>query len=269
MAEKDKEKDKEQGEYHFSDPESYEEDLDLDENEQDVFAPEESDEQSESTPQPEKKNVFRNAAVVVGVLAGLVIVYQLVSWIFSAKPKTQPTAPSTIAQITKPPKKEIMPAIKQAEPVVQKALNPETDQKIAILESSQRQMMADVTLLKEQITPMNNHINQLSDQLTALNQTLERLSNQLAQQAEEISILMVRTEPKKIKVVVRRVPPIVYYIQAVIPGRAWLIGLNGSTLTVREGTRVPGYGVVRLIDSIEGKIITSSGREIRFSQNDS
>ena len=60
-----------------------------------------------------------------------------------------------------------------------------------------------------------------------------------------------------------------YYIQAVIPGRAWLVSSQGLTITVREGTSVPGYGIVKLIDPNQGRILTSSGRTITFSQQDS
>ena len=60
-----------------------------------------------------------------------------------------------------------------------------------------------------------------------------------------------------------------YYIQAVIPGRAWLIATNGSTLTVREGSTIPGYGIVRKIDPNLGKVFMSTGKVIRFSQLDS
>ena len=58
-------------------------------------------------------------------------------------------------------------------------------------------------------------------------------------------------------------------MQAVIPGRAWLIANNGSTITVREGTPIPGYGIAKIIDPIKGRVMTSSGKEIRFSQDDS
>jgi intracellular multiplication protein IcmG len=60
-----------------------------------------------------------------------------------------------------------------------------------------------------------------------------------------------------------------YNIQAVIPGRAWLIATNGATLTVSQGTAIPGYGIVKLIDPVQGKVTTSSGQIIRFSQEDS
>ena len=63
--------------------------------------------------------------------------------------------------------------------------------------------------------------------------------------------------------------PMNYYVQAVIPGRAWLIATNGSTLTVRQGSSVRGYGVVQSIDAVQGRVNTSSGRVIRFSQDDS
>ena len=82
---------------------------------------------------------------------------------------------------------------------------------------------------------------------------------------------MTRTQPKRVVHHINKpsAPPIHYYIQAVIPGRAWIIATNGSTLTVREGTNIAGYGIVRLIDPLDGRIVTSSGQIIRFSQEDS
>jgi len=71
------------------------------------------------------------------------------------------------------------------------------------------------------------------------------------------------------KKVVAATPPAQYFLQAIIPGRAWLISTNGDTVTVREGTRISSYGVVRFIDAKRGRVLTSSGQVIRFSQEDS
>lgn len=55
-----------------------------------------------------------------------------------------------------------------------------------------------------------------------------------------------------------------YYVQAVIPGRAWLKSSNGQIITVTTGDGIPGYGTVETIDSQNGVVITSTGTKIVF-----
>jgi intracellular multiplication protein IcmG len=58
-----------------------------------------------------------------------------------------------------------------------------------------------------------------------------------------------------------------FYVQAIIPGRAWLINSEGHTYTVRVGSRVPGFGVVEKIDPWQGRVVMSSGKILRFNQD--
>lgn len=55
-----------------------------------------------------------------------------------------------------------------------------------------------------------------------------------------------------------------YYVQAIIPGRAWLKNSNGQIITVAPGDAVPGYGTVSTIDSQSGVVTTSTGTKIVF-----
>jgi intracellular multiplication protein IcmG len=108
--------------------------------------------------------------------------------------------------------------------------------------------------------------------MAELNQVITQLNAKLETQSQVIERLTVRTAPKPPKPRVLNGflnQRLKYYVQAVIPGRAWLIATNGATLTVREGTLISGYGVVKLIDPTQGRVLTSSGRIIRFSQSDS
>ncbi|HAU2068045.1 TPA: type IV secretion protein IcmG, partial [Legionella pneumophila] len=143
--------------------------------------------------------------------------------------------------------------------------------KVSAIEMSQQSLRSEVNALSEQINAVNNNIKNLNAQIVNLNQIIGNMSNQIARQSEVINVLMVRTTPKKVVKISRPAVAarVIYYIQAVIPGRAWLIGSNGSTLTVREGSKIPGYGIVKLIDSLQGRILTSSGQVIKFSQEDS
>lgn len=218
----------------------------------------------------DKKDVKRNALIAVGLIVFAMVMYKLVGYMFSSK--TEPVKPeiAPITQVTPQPVQTITPVpAQQVQPVV--TADPGLSKKVSAIEIAQQSIRSEVSSLSDQVNTVNASINNLNAQITTLSQTVNNLANQVARQSDEISILMSRTRPKQIKPVARqvRVQPIVYYIQAVIPGRAWLIGTNGSTLTVRDGTKIPGYGVVKLIDSIQGRILTSSGQVIRFSQDDS
>ncbi|STX50635.1 protein IcmG (DotF) [Legionella busanensis] len=145
------------------------------------------------------------------------------------------------------------------------------DQKISAIDINQQGMRADINTLNNQLSGISSNISNLNVKIENLAQTINTLSATIEKQVSQITALSVVKKAPKVRKVVRRVivPRRVYYIQAVIPGRAWLIASNGSTLTVREGTNIPGYGVVKLIDPNQGRVLTSSGQVIRFSQQDS
>lgn len=241
---------------------------------------------SSQDPRSPQKNVRRNALIVLGLAFFAIIMYKIIGGFFagksSATKENMPPAPA--AEITpqpqpqpqvqaQPVQSEIAPQPVQpvAQPVVQEN-NTALKQEVDSIAVNQQNVQSQVSSINEQVGNVNNNVNNLSNQISKLNQTISDLTNQLNKQSTEITILMERTKPKPIKRPMR-LPQMsevnIYYISAVIPGRAWLIGTNGSTLTVREGTKIAGYGVVKLIDSMEGRILTSSGRVIRFSQEDS
>ena len=236
------------------------------------------------------KNIKRNALITVGIIVFIMLMYKFIGGMFS---KTTPTTPqenlnpAPVAEITPSPQPQPQPQVTQTEippepvqpkPVVQpqpqvtQENNSELQQKVASIEASQQTVQSEVSSMSQQVGNVNNNVNALNAQITKLNQMITDLNNQVVKQSEVINVLMERTKPKPVKPVARvrtLTPQIIYYINAVIPGRAWLIGTNGSTLTVREGTKIAGYGTVRLIDSMQGRVLTSSGRVIRFSQEDS
>ena len=240
-----------------------------------------------------KKNITRNALVVVGVIVFIMLMYKFIGGMFSkstSTPTKENVNPAPMAEVTPPPPQlqpqpqlqttptqipqepiQPQPTVQPQAPAAQEN-NTALQQKVASIEASQQTVQSEVSSMSQQVGNVNNNVNALNAQITKLNQMISVLNNQVTKQSEIINVLMERTKPKPVKRVVRVrdvVPQIIYYINAVIPGRAWLIGTNGSTLTVREGTKIAGYGTVRLIDSMQGRVLTSSGRVIRFSQEDS
>lgn len=227
----------------------------------------------------ERKNIKRNALIAVGLIVFAMVMYKLIGLMFTKKSSTESaqTAITPVAQVTPQPIQTeitptptITPVVVETQPVLNTG-DADLKQKVSAIELSQQTVRSEVNTVGQQVGAVNNNINNLNTKIANLNQVIENLSNQVTTQSQELNILMARSQPKKVKHVVHQiqVQRIIYYLKAVIPGRAWLIGSNGSTLTVREGTKVAGYGTIKLIDSMQGRVLTSSGQIIRFSQEDS
>lgn len=219
---------------------------------------------ADTRPEMQKKDVRRNAIVVVIMIVFAFLAYKLIGALFFSKSQPVTPAATPVIPVVQPitPTEPVQPV-----PVVDTGLQ----QRVSAIDNAQQNLTSSVNALSEKINTMSDTVNTMNSQISQLNQTVSQLSTQMAKQADEINVLMLRTQPKRSHPVNRRaaIQYINYYIQAVIPGRAWLIGSNGSTLTVREGTTIPGYGMVKLIDSIQGRVLTSSGKVIKFSQEDS
>lgn len=223
-----------------------------------------------------KKDIKRNALIAIGVVIFIMVMYKIIGWMFfsdkSKQVTSQPAIPP-VTQVATPQPVQTIPTtpIQQVQPATIVEDDSDLKKKVSAIEMTQQSLRSEVNALSEQINAVNNNIKNLNAQIVNLNQIIGNMSNQIAKQSEVINVLMVRTTPKKVVKISRPAVAarVIYYIQAVIPGRAWLIGSNGSTLTVREGSKIPGYGIVKLIDSLQGRILTSSGQVIKFSQEDS
>jgi hypothetical protein len=59
--------------------------------------------------------------------------------------------------------------------------------------------------------------------------------------------------------------PLVYYVQAIIPGRAWIADSNGRIITVTQGDRIEALNsTVKNIDPINGIVTLSNGMQIEY-----
>lgn len=230
----------------------------------------------------EPSNIRRNALIVIGLILLAMILYKFLGSYFSQRqlavkdpasipvqpqPQTSTTSTTTTSTPSQVPQAPSVVVQNPASPLD----SPQLDQKISSLEVGQQSMRSEVESMNSQLGGINSNLSNLSNQINQLHLIITSLSAKLDAQSKVIEHLTIVKKPAPvIKKVVRKVVRTPrYFIQAVIPGRAWLIAPNGSTLTVREGTALPGYGTVTLIDPNQGKITTSSGQIIRFSQDDS
>lgn len=215
--------------------------------------------------------------IVVGVIIVLIMGYKLVGTSSDKKILKQPPLKPQ-ATVSSLETSKVAPVVQQqAFPLENQATTPVVDakvsQKLSALESTQQSIQTDVSAVSNQLGGVSKNVDALIAKINDLNVIISNLGAKVDEQSREIDRLTIQRHRLQAKKIQRPGPHFggypKYYIQAVIPGRAWLIATNGATLTVREGTVIAGYGTVNLIDPNQGRVTTSSGQVIRFSQEDS
>lgn len=213
----------------------------------------------------------RNAVVIVGILLALLIVYKVIASVFFHEKSGKTTTTVVTKQIQSAPKVQPITPVAPVTSAVSSSEMDSLKSKLQSMEQTESTLQSQVSSLNNQLVSVNTNLNTLAEKLVQLNQQLTDMRRMVQEQADHILILKEQTKKsaKTTKRIYPHRPAVVYYLKAVIPGRAWLMTNAGSTMTVRVGTPIPGYGVVRFIDAIQGRVLTSSGQLIRFSQDDS
>ena len=226
-----------------------------------------------------ERNIKKSVLIGVAAVILILVVYKFIELKFLNKSiPIEPVTPTVVVPPAPPP--PAPPVAEQAQiqikpimpvPVVSSAgTEMKINQTLSTMEVSQESLRSDVTSVNNQLGAISNNLNLMMTKMTELNGVIASLSAKVDSQATVIQQLTVPKAQHKVHSVTHyRDQRPKFYLQAVIPGRAWLIATNGATLTVREGTPVAGYGIVKLIDPNQGRVTTSSGQVIQFSQEDS
>jgi len=132
--------------------------------------------------------------------------------------------------------------------VVNNTSGTEPSAQIKELQTSLDQMNHSVTVLESSLLSLTSSVIRLSDKVNALEKSRTK------------SIPAANIKPPVL---------LVYYLQSLTTGRAWVESSVGDFTTVKVGDSLPGYGQVKGIDVRAGNISTSSGRMIYYGPNDS
>ena len=217
----------------------------------------------------------RKALIVVLVLIFSVFIYK---WMSSSSSSKKKSVASAGVSIVKPSLKPVtlQPSVQSSMPVMATNngnIDEKIEKKLFHLEQNQEAIRSDFLVTTNQISGITTNMASMAAKIEELNQVIaqlvEKIQAQERQQVKARVIMEKRPQSRAVASHHSSAPSLRYFIQAVIPGRAWLIATNGSTLTVREGTMISGYGLVTLIDPRQGRVLTSSGQVIRFSPEDS
>lgn len=222
----------------------------------------------------------RNLLIVATAIIFLIIIYNITKGMLTHKKSdiSKNTSVSTPAKknkqasqapVTYQQPKDFSAATQQTKLESQNKL---LQSKLSQLQQTQDTISSRVSNLGSDTFKLNTEYQEISEKLNKLAEQVEKLASSVEDQAHTIMIMSERQrrQPRaNYAASPRRMTYMKYNVKAVIPGRAWLIGQNGSTLTVRKGSIIPGYGVVTLVDVAQGRVLTNSGRIITFAQTDS
>lgn len=237
---------------------------------------------------PPQTRVF----VVAGIIVFLLIVKLLWSHFSASRPAISgaqhsasaalnPALPVPLA-VSAPPAPAANLAVAQPQPSTGASADAANNSSIGLddqsradldlLQNNYKNIQAEISSINSQIDVINGASNQLSAKVSDVYQTMNQISANLVQQSAVIQQLYAKISPPKTASSQKKSPVVLnrYFLQAIIPGRAWLIAANGTTMTVREGTFVDDYyGNIKSIDALRGQVLTSTGKIFQFSQQDS
>jgi intracellular multiplication protein IcmG len=235
---------------------------------EDEYRPTEQNTSSAYGATPTKSNGFNSPLLKRGFLAVMLLVISagLIKCHHSSKSKPSESKPAvvqtqksvnTATTKTTTAVKTISPAASVAQPSTSAAVPP---------------MPSPIEVANQKIAQLEAKINTLEAGLTDINakfatlvNVMQNLNNQLAQQQNQVQLLLARQTAIQKSTLKKGVAK--YTIQAMLPGRAWLITNSGSVMSVRLGEQLPGYGTIDTMDPVEGKILTSSGRIIEYKDS--
>ncbi len=135
-----------------------------------------------------------------------------------------------------------------------KRVQNESEKERALLTSAVKSLHGTLAEYTQRLNDMDKNLQALKAKLASHEIKTKRLINKRKQ----------RRRLKKRAVVSRKL----LNLKAAIPGRAWIKVSDGTTISVKVGEKVRGYGRVREIDPYEGRVIMSTGDVIHYSQDE-
>lgn len=133
------------------------------------------------------------------------------------------------------------------------------------IEQNLHELNKDIEATKSRLGQIEMNVSALDTRLTEISTSLQRITEQLQPKKppvtlnKTVKLKTVKASPRQAK----QSAKVVYHVKAVIPGRAWLITNDGTTLTISIGSLLPGYGYVKAIDYQHERVILNSGYTLK------
>lgn len=194
----------------------------------------------------QRHHIFLIVFIIFASLGVYKLVSKLVQHVHTSKP---------VAIKMQKPVTPVIPAAVQEKSVIDNRLN-HLEQEQQELQSHLQAFDSDLSDIKSTLADLNSRVADVNEQTQSLHMQQEAFFQKQQKAATQ------RAERKKLA------PKPVYYVRAIIPGRAWLSLQDGTTLTLGIGDKLAGYGVITAIDPNQGTITLSSGAIIGYNPDD-
>ena len=243
-----------------------EEELELQQEEYQYSAPDSNEtyvEEVQDQPAPVNRmgDDKRKRIVLILVIFGLLfVVFQFMN---ARNKNTKAAEPAVASPIEKAAQEKQMPVVSTPSEV--SAEQPALATVSAPVAAAEPELSAKSA---EQMQSLQTSVSSLENNIKSLTEKVDALKKQ--KRAVKASTVHRKPKPRlKIHSVQSEIKPLpmVYYIHAIVPRRAWLQSKNSEAMTVEIGDHVPGYGIIKSIDASEGIVTTQSNKVIRFNPN--
>ncbi len=205
------------------------------------------------------KRIIGTIVIVIVVIIGFNIYHRVTN-------ETKIIEKTKVAQTPVVPVKPVTTPLQQQPQFSQP--NPEMVGQISQLQQVTSTEQTSLTQLQTQVKQLKTQLQKNSQTTAALKQMVQALVGQMR------SVAQMATHQAQTRTVTHKnslppAPQIVYHVKAVIPGRAWIVGSNGISTTVRVGQTLKNYGKIEAINPNRGLVLTSSGKIIAYGPDDS
>lgn len=221
------------------------------------YLPDENIEPIEPEEPVARRTVPRRLFWVLGFLGAIALVYLILSYI-NAQSGTDLSqqAPIAAAVPTAAPVAAVQPT-PAPQPIT--VDNPTMDANVQRLQMQNQANQQTIANLQSQVQQMQSQMSDLTNSLSALTNQIQVLANELKAIATDRLLqgrdLSVSSGP-------------VYHVKAMVPGRAWIQTRDRNLTSVSIGDRLPGYGIIQMINTDQGIVTTSSGAIIHYGPKD-
>jgi len=216
---------------------------------------------------PPKKKIFLAIIVIIVVIfVGYRLIHSIASKKTTSLPVAKVTPVKTIVTSTSIKKVESKPVVKKTTGSIKQIMQLQHKNTSAVEALKQQQSDNQSTLkgFHQKLSNMNERIGSLQTTTHGMASQLNKMQTMQQQVKSAAQARTVRVRTAKIRRVRQQKR---YFVQAVIPGRAWLRGADGSAITIIRGDKVPGYGSVVAIDPYSGTVTMSSGIKLSYAIN--
>ena len=223
------------------------------------------------------ENMDTTYYAIMGVIV-LVMLYILYSMYTALTPvENQTITPVETTQTTIDVPKPVEQAPIMQQPTVS---TPAPVEKEVVVDEkpSDKQVTNELAKQQQAINSISEDTEFLEKAQAEINTKIDKLSRQVDMVITHLDNMMEEAKDKQVKeeralqqkkeqIQANKAPPIIYYIRAVVEGRAWLETADGKEATVSVGQNIKDYGTVVGIYVNQGIVTTTSGRVITFKDS--